>query len=171
MGCLSLPFLSCLYASATLKGSEIRARTKGLAVAYRYRHSKIPPIYGILPYEYSSSRDETKGPFTYRRPSSNRRRCRPLRRARRWKVWRENRWMRVYLICCLLWFRACSDTTVPFRFPIKTTVSFRFENWKTEWLFSIITINRSIWDPWQQDGCYGENEQKFCKVVRSRCNQ
>ena len=35
----------------------------------------------------------------------------------------------------LKWPRACSDATVPFRFPIQTTVSFRFENLKTERAF------------------------------------
>ena len=38
------------------------------------------------------------------RPSSNRRRCRPLRTARCLKVCKENRWVCVYIICCLLWF-------------------------------------------------------------------
>ena len=40
-----------------------------------------------------------------RQPSRNQRRCRPLRKARRWKVCRENRWVRVYPIYCPPWFR------------------------------------------------------------------
>ena len=63
----------------------------------------LPRQYKMGRYGRWSSR-QIKGPFTYRRPSSNRRRCRPLRRARRRKVWRENRWVCVYLIHRLLWF-------------------------------------------------------------------
>ena len=37
------------------------------------------------------------GPFACGRPSSNRRRCRPLRKARRWEVCRVNGWVCVYL--------------------------------------------------------------------------
>ena len=41
---------------------------------------------------------ETKGPFTNRRPSSNRKRCRPWREVKRWEVCRVNGWVHVYLI-------------------------------------------------------------------------